>query len=852
MTLLQVEFPYLHLNVDLTDICDSNAKLLTEIQIQAVKAFLADQPDNARYRKGLFLNGEQALDRRYGIIKMEGRHYAVYRGLRQEKALGVTNKLSNAALVTSSVKLVQDLDSGEWLALKVVVDHFNNPAAKRLEVEKEFNNLKKVGMARGQIISRETRGVPKERKTKFFMLMKLARGMTLIDFTDSPYRLPALRMIEIALQVLQKVQDLHSNKLLHCDIKPENGVYDAGSHTTQLVDFDALGEMDAFGQVTQQFQGTNIHIAPELYDRFHENRKILIKERNAQGKPVDNTAVNNRAILSNYIYDEKTEIYALGILLKILFKLPIVEVNPPTQKKLDVAEIFLPGLSKETKKAYDTARRKHAAAIKDIADVNKPDKTKAKEEEKKYSAEIKRIIDTVMVKNPFATAIMINFLDSMISRDPVFRPTVEEAKAFFQGVRQDLLPKTQIKVGILDVDELNAFWAVRDLDQHRYFVILLQKFDEICIVSKNPLTNIQAYYKKLIKIQLGLRICSVPCRDQIFITPDTYALCEVPAAIAAADPDDCKVARTYTYLDGRTYNHENVHGLTGTNVETMKAAQDASQLLLQKSGIDVVTLSVKKRRSEYMREINECFAKVSENDFIDIVGTLLDQCKSIEREAKARFGTEFVDTKPIAVVSAVMPVAENHVAVKLTAAAADTNGIDSEEKPTTANHVDTNHVATTSNHVNNAATSTVANHDDANHVISSAIASNDTDANPVDTMVVSGTSKSNAKIAAQALASSASVVFRVLASSPAPVTYSPEQEARYRWILMQQTVLDLTKLRNKDQLSYATVNRVLSSLQKDPKFVGGPAGMFGLFRPACVTKVETLKSKMDPTMRAGM
>lgn len=85
--------------------------------------------------------------------------------------------------------------------------------------------------------------------------------------------------IEICISIIEGVLCLHNNKILHCDIKPANIIYDIQKKIIKIIDFDCVARVNTRAKIVC---GTEFYSPPEQ--------------------------------VKNQILDERSDIYALGVL----------------------------------------------------------------------------------------------------------------------------------------------------------------------------------------------------------------------------------------------------------------------------------------------------------------------------------------------------------------------------------------------------------------------------------------------------------------------------------------------------------------------------------------------------------
>ncbi|HEY5377671.1 MAG TPA: serine/threonine-protein kinase [Polyangiaceae bacterium] len=180
-----------------------------------------------------------------------------------------------------------------------------------------------------------------------YLVMELLRGETLEDIIDSRGALPASYACELMLQVLAALSAAHSQRFLHCDLKPANVMI---THPrpdrphVKVLDFGIARNMfEADGSATKGAGGTPMFMAPEA----------------ARGDSVDarsdiySASAMLYAMLSGRDpFDGKT---AGAVLQKVVsgdFE-PLCQVNPQVPKLL--ATIVERGMALDPRQRIDSA-----------------------------------------------------------------------------------------------------------------------------------------------------------------------------------------------------------------------------------------------------------------------------------------------------------------------------------------------------------------------------------------------------------------------------------------------------------------------------------------------------------------
>lgn len=222
----QVDISYTDLSVtpaqvDPTHI-QENRKLFSEKGIEAIRQHF----EKNKIKFGKFHS--PTTGQHFRVLELKDKKlYAIYQGIKKNKALGKG--------CYGTVKLVQELGSGEWYALKLSPKNHNNstnnnepPRNERYGAE--IQHLKTMEKSIGQAIYRVGN------KKRYLILMKLEKGLPLDKFLEQkPLPFPALLII--MYNMCLAVAACHAKGLWHGDIKPENFIIDPITYQIALIDF---------------------------------------------------------------------------------------------------------------------------------------------------------------------------------------------------------------------------------------------------------------------------------------------------------------------------------------------------------------------------------------------------------------------------------------------------------------------------------------------------------------------------------------------------------------------------------------------------------------------------------------
>ncbi|GEM_PF-5204494 len=251
MTVLKIKLPPLPAKVDFKHLADQNNGLLITADNAGKLEELLKNEGPGRFSKKQIKKlwdlkyPETPLLRHWGIIKhSNGDLHAVYLGRKHGKHLGKGG--------FGKVKLAQNIKNGKWSALKVIKQKYRTSEVAEIEAANELNILKAVDQSAGELI---------KRGTKHNFLMELINGATLDNYIKDD-RLPAIRKLDILLHIMQGVQALHNYNLVHCDIKPNNSMYDFKNNKAVVIDVGLALEAD--NPDLHSPRGTPGHTAPEI------------------------------------------------------------------------------------------------------------------------------------------------------------------------------------------------------------------------------------------------------------------------------------------------------------------------------------------------------------------------------------------------------------------------------------------------------------------------------------------------------------------------------------------------------------------------------------------------------------
>lgn len=258
-----------------------NGKLLEQT---AIERLIQAHPNPGRFSKQALKKA--GINTNYSIVVIEDevskskKYYAIYSGVKQGKALAQT-KISKVkfvqelAVVDAEGNIIESVNDAKFAVLKI--QEFKDEKRKGAFLG-EYEKLKLIGQAIGQV----TRGD----KQQHLIIEPYIEGFNLKDLMlmDPP------KSIEFWIHVFQKTlqaikENFHDKGWLHCDIKPQNIIYDPLTDTVTFIDVGTMLKNDG---KQAGIRGTAGYVAPEIVEKYNK----------------DQTA--------SHIFNEKTEKYALG------------------------------------------------------------------------------------------------------------------------------------------------------------------------------------------------------------------------------------------------------------------------------------------------------------------------------------------------------------------------------------------------------------------------------------------------------------------------------------------------------------------------------------------------------------
>lgn len=228
------------------------------------------------------------------ILKIGGHYFLVL--LQHSLGQRVYEK-TDMTKSTVDIYLAQDFEDNLYVVKKY--QHSDNNPALLAQIARDNEVQKKLGYFIGDWHD-------DEEKNTYYVVKKYIFGQPLDKIKLSDLN----KQIDIALKTTDALIGLHKKSLLHCDIKPENIIYDEKTDTVTFIDFGIsldIKDISKKEAQTTEWDGTQSFVAPEV-------------------------AKNNKDGL--FIYNEKTEVYSLGIALTEWFQVKNYLFPPANQSGL--------------------------------------------------------------------------------------------------------------------------------------------------------------------------------------------------------------------------------------------------------------------------------------------------------------------------------------------------------------------------------------------------------------------------------------------------------------------------------------------------------------------------------------
>lgn len=182
------------------------------------------------------------------------------------------------------VFLAYEQENDQWHVIKIIIKKEN--CSQDEAVCEEVHFLKKAGRNAVEIkdsVGAKFKSLGETDCFELAILQDLASGIELHQFFQAhpDPQLSTFRWLQLFHNCCRALSVLHENDIIHCDIKPENIVFDPCTGNVSIIDFGFAIENTRGNQKNKKLRGTPGFAAPEIF--------------------------------SSKIYTEKSDIYALGV-----------------------------------------------------------------------------------------------------------------------------------------------------------------------------------------------------------------------------------------------------------------------------------------------------------------------------------------------------------------------------------------------------------------------------------------------------------------------------------------------------------------------------------------------------------
>jgi hypothetical protein len=254
--------------------------LLRQTQIEQIKHALRDAPDGKYSKKRELL--ALGIKSDYSVLKVNNQLYALYLGEKHDKLLGAGK--------CGKVKLAQNIETGEWVAVKIQVAKYKpNPKAYEFEqqcvreiTEHEDAILKNMHASYGTL---ERHSPSKGFQT--LMVMKLVQGKTIENYLNYlllHHRTLSLHTaLDLALKIGDAMHRLHTEyKVVHRDMHWGNIMFNPKNGKIKLIDFGYSINLKR-SKISQARINADITFAGEVIDEIFK----LVPAEHVTYSPVD-------------------------------------------------------------------------------------------------------------------------------------------------------------------------------------------------------------------------------------------------------------------------------------------------------------------------------------------------------------------------------------------------------------------------------------------------------------------------------------------------------------------------------------------------------------------------------------
>lgn len=425
-----------------------------------------------------------------------------------------------------SVRVMQNLENGEWCALKKM--YFSKPTDGQFiynseaTLNKEVNQLTALNLLLGHL-NYDKKYDDGEYKHIKFVGIKLIPGMNLMDIKESNPQYSQMKWLSLFTKLVELTLNLYRSGDLHLDIKLENIIFNEDTNEVNFIDFGLFAKGPTFQ--TDFTCGTEGYVPPEFNDNEHNFKCYKTSFLHLDITPnleLLNSIEDSKAyILSQgkfYYFNKFQQLFeSIPITDEVLAKLHDLSERVDSRDNSTLLNTELLDIRYFTRHRTVCIFNEKSmvytigiviAELLDFYDSHGKYYPLVKRDSYSYKANT-YFTDPILKKEIF------NYLKLMTAENPLKRPTLEEAFTYFRSKTLqmiDIANHTR-KIGILNITEYFSLCEEDKLSlQHR-----LKLMDEIWFVDIHQ-SHTNKYYQlrrelENAEIKIGNHILSSPQKD---------------------------------------------------------------------------------------------------------------------------------------------------------------------------------------------------------------------------------------------------------------------------------------------------------------------------------------------------